>query len=54
MKSKHQAFGDIYLEDLFVLEEHRGKSYGKKLLVRLAVLDWTSHPSSFINHWEPE
>jgi len=28
----------IYLEDLFVLEEHRGKSYGKKLLVRLAAL----------------
>lgn len=28
----------IYLEDLFVLEEHRGKGYGKKLLVRLAAL----------------
>ena len=28
----------IYLEDLFVLEEHRGKSYGKKLLTRLAAL----------------
>lgn len=28
----------IYLEDLFVLEEHRGKGYGKKLLARLAAL----------------
>ena len=28
----------IYLEDLFILEEHRGKSYGKKLLARLAAL----------------
>jgi GNAT superfamily N-acetyltransferase len=26
------------LEDLFVLGEHRGKSYGKKLLARLAAL----------------
>lgn len=28
----------IYLEDLFVLEEFRGRSYGKKLLARLAAL----------------
>jgi GNAT superfamily N-acetyltransferase len=28
----------IYLEDLFVLEEHRGKGYGKKLLASLAAL----------------
>ncbi len=28
----------IYLEDLFVLEEYRGKSYGKKLLAKLAAL----------------
>ena len=28
----------IYLEDLFVLEEHRGKGYGTKLLARLASL----------------
>lgn len=28
----------IYLEDLFVLEEYRGKSYGKKLLSKLAAL----------------
>ena len=28
----------IYLEDLFVLEEHRGRGYGKKLLARLAAL----------------
>ena len=26
----------IYLEDLFVLPEHRGKGYGKALLTRLA------------------
>lgn len=26
----------IYLEDLFVLEEHRGKGYGKKLFIELA------------------
>ena len=26
----------IYLEDLFVLEEHRGKGYGKALLKKLA------------------
>ena len=28
----------IYLEDLFVLEEYRGNSYGKKLLAKLAAL----------------
>ena len=28
----------IYLEDLFVLEEHRGKGYGARLLSRLAAL----------------
>jgi len=28
----------IYLEDLFVLEEERGRGYGKALLVRLAQL----------------
>ena len=28
----------IYLEDLFVLEEYRGRGYGKKLLVYLAKL----------------
>ena len=28
----------IYLEDLFVLEEYRGKSYGKKLLTKLAAI----------------
>jgi GNAT superfamily N-acetyltransferase len=40
----------IYLEDLFVLEEHRGRGLGKALLVRLAAvtvernggrLDWS-------------
>lgn len=28
----------IYLEDLFVLEEHRGKGYGKRLLAKLAAI----------------
>ena len=28
----------IYLEDLFVLEEHRGKGYGTKLLASLAAI----------------
>ena len=28
----------IYLEDLFVLEEHRGKGYGTRLLASLAAL----------------
>ena len=28
----------IYLEDLFVLEDHRNKGYGKKFLARLAAL----------------
>jgi GNAT superfamily N-acetyltransferase len=28
----------IYLEDLFVLEEHRGKGYGTRLLAHLAAL----------------
>lgn len=28
--------GGIYLEDLFVLPEHRGKGYGKAILSRLA------------------
>lgn len=28
----------IYLEDLFVLEEHRGKGYGTKLLAHLAAI----------------
>jgi len=51
----------IYLEDLFVLEEHRGKGYGKKLLGRLAahaverncgrlewaVLDWNEPSIEF-------
>ena len=29
---------DYYLEDLFVLPEHRGKGYGKALLQRLAAI----------------
>jgi GNAT superfamily N-acetyltransferase len=37
----------IYLEDLVVLEEHRGKGYGTKLLVRLAVLDWNEPSIEF-------
>jgi len=51
----------IYLEDLFVLEEERGKGYGKALLVRLAqiaveqecgrlewaVLDWNEPSIEF-------
>ena len=51
----------IYLEDLFVLEEHRGKGYGKALLVYLAeqtvdrgcgrlewaVLDWNEPSIEF-------
>lgn len=51
----------IYLEDLFVLEEHRGKGYGKKLLASLAahalerncgrlewaVLDWNEPSIEF-------
>ena len=50
----------IYLEDLFVKPEHRGKGYGKALLARLAkiavdrecgrlewaVLDWNQPPSA--------
>jgi GNAT superfamily N-acetyltransferase len=28
----------IYLEDLFVIEEHRGKGYGTKLLAHLAAI----------------
>lgn len=28
----------IYLEDLFVLESHRGKGYGKKLLIQVIAL----------------
>lgn len=28
----------IYLEDLFVLPEHRGKGYGKKLLAKLSAI----------------
>jgi GNAT superfamily N-acetyltransferase len=28
----------IYLEDLFVLESHRGKGYGKKLLLHVIAL----------------
>lgn len=30
----------IYLEDLFVKKEHRGKGYGKKMLQFLAQLAW--------------
>lgn len=30
--------GGIYLEDLFVLPEHRGRGYGKGLLIELAKL----------------
>lgn len=51
----------IYLEDLFVLEEYRGKGYGKQLLARLAsmaveknygrlewaVLDWNEPSIEF-------
>lgn len=51
----------IYLEDLFVLPEHRGKSYGKKLLAHIAkiaidrgygrfewsVLDWNTPAIDF-------
>lgn len=51
----------IYLEDLFVENEHRGKGYGKKLLVELAkiaeekncgriewsVLDWNTPSIEF-------
>jgi GNAT superfamily N-acetyltransferase len=51
----------IYLEDLFVLEEHRGKGYGTKLLASLAsialerdcgrlewaVLDWNEPSIKF-------
>lgn len=51
----------IYLEDLFVLEEYRGKGYGKKLLTYLAnlamerncgrlewaVLDWNEPSIAF-------
>ncbi len=51
----------IYLEDLFVLPEHRGKGYGKKLLIYLAeiaiergcgrlewsVLDWNTPAIDF-------
>jgi GNAT superfamily N-acetyltransferase len=33
----------IYLEDLFVLEEHRGKGYGKSLLTHLARLAVERH-----------
>ena len=53
----------LYLEDLFVLEEHRGKGYGKKLLLYLArlakerdcgrfewvVLDWNTPAIEFYN-----
>ncbi len=53
----------IYLEDLFVLEEHRGKGYGKSLLLYLcklakdkefgrvewAVLDWNQAAIDFYN-----
>lgn len=51
----------IYLEDLFVMPEHRGKGYGKRLLVHLAglaverdcgrlewsVLDWNTPAIEF-------
>lgn len=51
----------IYLEDLFVLPEYRGKSYGKKLLIHMAqiavergygrfewsVLDWNTPAIEF-------
>jgi GNAT superfamily N-acetyltransferase len=53
----------IYLEDLFVYEEHRGKGYGKVLLLYLAtlakkrgcarfewvVLDWNTPAIEFYN-----
>ncbi|WP_413576581.1 N-acetyltransferase family protein [Bdellovibrio sp. HCB290] len=55
------ALPGIYLEDLFVLPEHRGKGYGKKLLCHLAkvavdrgcgrlewsVLDWNKPAIDF-------
>ena len=57
----------IYLEDLFILPEYRGKGYGKALLKKLAQItserdaaDWnglawigTSRASTFIFHLEP-
>ena len=39
----------IYLEDLFVIPEHRGRGHGKALLGRLewAVLDWNEPSIAF-------
>jgi GNAT superfamily N-acetyltransferase len=51
----------LYIEDLFILPEHRGKGYGKKLLtlcldlarergcgrVEWAVLDWNTAAQDF-------
>jgi len=58
------AMPGIYLEDLFVLAEHRGKGVGKALLVKLAqiarkrncgrlewsVLDWNLPAIEFYQH----
>jgi GNAT superfamily N-acetyltransferase len=56
----------LYLEDLFVLEDYRGKGYGKKLLAYLAniavkedcsrfewiVLDWNAPSINFYKSFE--
>lgn len=56
--------GGIHLEDLFILQEHRGKGYGKALLKAIAhiailrnsgrlewnVLDWNTPAINFYTH----